>query len=205
MIGLAARLAPLGVALVAREIAPGDEAAFVDPAEPLARRRASGAARLAAREALASLDGPADATLPRSPGRFPLWPAGFVGSLAHDGSLAVAAVARAQHMAALGVDLELAEPLPDDVAGIALFGPERREAASDPARGRLIFAAKEAVYKAINPLEGSQLEYEDIAVDLLSEGGPIERSARARLRDGRTLRLDYARGRRWLVVASISR
>ena len=196
MNALAARLAPLGVALVTRIITPGDEAAFPDPTEPLARRCASGAARLAAREALASLGGPADAALPRSPGRFPIWPAGFVGSLAHDDTLAVAAVARAGDMTALGIDVEPAEPLPDDVAAIALFGPERGEA--DPGRARLIFAAKEAVYKAINPLDGSPLEYEDIAISL-------SLPSQARLRDGRTLRLDYARDTRWIVVAMISR
>ena len=196
MIALAARLAPLGVKIAARAIAPGDEAAFADPSEPLARRRASGAARLAAQAALASLGGPADAALPRAPGRYALWPAGFVGSLAHDESLAVAACARATDVAALGIDVEPAEPLPDDVAGIALFGDELREAASDPARGRLIFAAKEAVYKTINPLDGSPLEYEDIVVTLGSG---------ARLRDGRSLRLDYARGARWIVVAWMAR
>jgi 4'-phosphopantetheinyl transferase EntD len=220
MIALAARLAPLGIVLAARTITPGDEAAFADPAEPLGRRRASGAARLAARAALANLGGPADAPLPRSPGRFPLWPAGFVGSLAHDEVLAVAACGRAADVVALGVDVEPAEPLPEDVAAIALFGPERREAEADPVWGRAIFAAKEAVYKAINPLDGTPLEYEDIAVDLSEEtgridGGPSPPPLRgrvrvgaptlARLRDGRTLRLDYARGSRWLVVASIPR
>jgi len=189
MKALAARLAPLGVALVVRPIAPGDEAAFPDPTEPLERRRASGAARLAARAALASLGGPAGAALPRSPGRYPLWPEGFVGSLAHDDQTAAAAVARRADVAALGVDVEPAAPLPDDVAEIALFGAER----ADPARGRLIFAAKEAVYKAINPLDGSALEYEDIAVDLASN--------QARLRDGRALRLAWSEGERLIVVA----
>jgi len=189
MNGLAARLAPLGVTLVVRPISPGDEAAFPDLTEPLERRRASGAARLAARAALASLGGPADAALPRSPGRYPLWPQGFVGSLAHDAQTAVAAVARASDVQALGVDVEPAAPLPDDVAGIALFGAER----ADPTRSRLIFAAKEAVYKAINPLDGTPLEYEDIAVDLAAN--------QARLRDGRRLRLEWSAGERWLIVA----
>jgi 4'-phosphopantetheinyl transferase EntD len=178
-----------GVALVVRRIAAGDEAAFPDPTEPLGRRRASGAARLAAREALASLGGPADAPLPRSPGRFPLWPPGFVGSLAHDETLAVAACARAADFAALGVDVEPAEPLPEEVAEIALFGPELRDAAL----GRAIFCAKEAVYKAINPLDGSPLEYEDIAVDLAAR--------RARLRDGRTLMLEWSAGEHIVVAA----
>src|SRR5579863_3450676 len=71
---LAARLSSHGVRIEARRIAPGDEAAFPEPSEPLIRRRASGAARLAARAALAGLGGPLDAALARSPGGFPLWP-----------------------------------------------------------------------------------------------------------------------------------
>ena len=167
--------------LVARRIEAGDEAAFPDLSEPVARRRASGAARIAARKALAALGGPADAALPRAPGRFAVWPEGFVGSLAHDEEFAVAAVARAGDVAALGVDVEPAEPLPGDVAEIVLLASERRACVADPVLSRAIFAAKEAIYKAINPLDGSSLEYEDIEVDL--------GAGAAQLRDGRTLEI----------------
>jgi 4'-phosphopantetheinyl transferase EntD len=184
---------PRGLRIATRRIAPGDEAAFPAPDEPPARRRASGAARLAAREALAALGGPADAPLARGARGFALWPKGFVGSLAHDDALAVAAVARRADVAALGVDVEPVLPLPPDVGEIALGAAERRAALRDPALARAIFAAKEAVYKAINPLDGSTLEYEDIAVDL---AGRV-----ARLADGRALRLDISRGERWIVVA----
>jgi len=179
--------------LETRRIAPGDEAAFPDPTEPVVRRRASGAARLAARAALAALGGPSDAPLARALGGFARWPAGYVGSLAHDADIAVAVAARADAAAALGVDVEPAEPLPPDVAEIALLPGERRAAARDLRLGRAVFAAKEAVYKAINPLDGTPLEYEDIEIDL--EAGV------ARLSDGRRLRLDFARGARWIVVA----
>lgn len=193
MTALAARLAPLGVVLMLRPIEAGDEALFPDPSEPLSRRRASGAARWAAREALVALGGPADAALARSPRRYPIWPPGFVGSLAHDDEMAVAVVARGSDMRALGVDVEPARPLPSEVAEIALFGPELRDAARDPLCGRLIFTAKEAVYKAIHPLDGSPLEYEDIATNLVA--------SRAQLRDGRELRLEYSAGERLVVVA----
>jgi len=190
---LVERLEARGLRLAMRALAVGDEAAFPDPSEPLARRRASGAARLAARAAIAELGGPADAALPRAPGGFALWPRGFRGSLAHDEGLAVAVAARAADVAALGVDVEPATALPDDVAEIALLPSERRASAGDAALARAIFAAKEAVYKAIHPLDGATPEYEDIEVDLAGR--------RARLGDGRALRLDLARGARWIVVA----
>jgi 4'-phosphopantetheinyl transferase EntD len=182
-----------GVRVATRRIAPGDERAFLDDSEPLLRRRASGAARLAARAALAELGGPADAALPRTPGGFASWPAGFLGSLAHDEALVAAAVARAGDVAVLGVDVEPAEPLPEEAAEIALSPTERRACGADPVLARAIFAAKEAVYKAINPRYGATPEYEDIEVDL-SAGA-------ARTRDGQTLSLDFQRTERWIVVA----
>jgi 4'-phosphopantetheinyl transferase EntD len=193
VIDLAARLAARGVILQTRSIAVGDEGAFADSSEPLARRRASGAARIAARAALAALGSDDAAPLPRSPRGYPLWPSGFVGSLAHDEALAVALVAPAARFAALGVDVELSEPLPEDVTRITLLPAERRAAAADPPLGRAIFAAKEAVYKAVNPFDGTALEYEDIEVDLAKSC--------ARLKDGRGLELDWARGRHWIVAA----
>jgi 4'-phosphopantetheinyl transferase EntD len=195
---LADRLAAQGMRLATRALAIGDETAFPDASEPPSRRRASGAARLAARVALAELGGPAAAGLWRAPGGFALWPPGFCGSLAHDDGLAAAVAARVADVSAVGVDVEPAQALPDDVAEIALLASERRASAGDPVRARAIFAAKEAVYKAVNPLDGSAPEYEDIEVDLSSRC--------ARLRDGRALRLDYERfdfagGERWIVVA----
>lgn len=191
------RLLKVRVYLVKRRVADGDEAAFPDLTEPLARRRASGAARLAARQALISLGGPADAPLPRSEGRFPLWPAGFVGSLAHDDEKAVAVVARTEDIAVLGVDIEPAAPLPEDVAEIVLLPSERSACVQDSVASRAIFAAKEAVYKAINPLDGSALEYEDIEVDLVA--------GLARLSDGRTLQLETSLGPRRLIVVAFAR
>ena len=81
-----------------REIAAGDELALTSDeaaslaARPLASRRASGAARIVARDLLARL-GHHDVSLPARALEGPRWPAGIVGSLAHDASTAIAAVA----------------------------------------------------------------------------------------------------------------
>ena len=84
---------------------------------------------------------------------------------------------------ALGIDIEPATPLPDDLLGFALGAEERRMCASAPVRTRLVFAAKEAVYKAVQPLDGSKPEYGDIALapDFASAG----------LADGRRLQLAW--------------
>jgi hypothetical protein len=80
-----------------------------------------------------------------------------------------------------------------DLHDYALNARERAATDGDAVAMRMIFVAKEAVYKAINPLDGSAPEYEDIDVDL-SVG-------RALLRDGRALDLLLYRGAFLLAVA----
>jgi len=127
--------------------------------------RQSGAARRVARGLLAELGHP-DAPLPPRR-RMPLaWPAGIVGSLAHDAEVAVAAVAPAAALLSLGIDVEPAEPLPPLL--VAKVATERERAAYPAAllESRLLFCVKEAVYKARNPLDGIVLEFHDVEVDL---------------------------------------
>jgi len=130
-----------------------------------AARRASGAARIVARELMARLGYP-DAQLPRGAAGAPLWPAGVVGSLAHDDEVAVAAVALAQDFASVGIDVEPARALPTDMRELIASPDELRTIEDDPLKGRLLFVAKEAVYKAAYPLDRTFLEFSDIAVDL---------------------------------------
>ena len=190
-------LSAFGVLVAVRRITPGDEAAFsaVASVKNLDRRRASGAARIAARHVLGELGGDPFATLPRSPSGAPIWPGGVLGSLAHDDSFAVAAVASTRDVAALGIDIEPATPLPDDVVDFALSVGERRSIGGDPVTARLVFSCKEAVYKAVNPFDGSPLEYDDIEIRLDEQ--------RAILRDGREVRFIAERGGRLLAAAYI--
>ena len=195
----AGRLKALGASFGARTIEPGDELAFVDPAlestpQNLARRRASGAARILAAELLQRLGHRDAPTVGRGVGGAPIWPTGTIGSIAHDETLAVVALARRGGAAvALGIDIEPAEPLPSDLAAFVLTEGERRAFAGDPLAGRMVFAAKEAVYKAINPLEGLPLEYDDIVCDRDLQG--------ATLRDGRRVFLVAASSPRILAAA----
>jgi 4'-phosphopantetheinyl transferase EntD len=195
-------LAPHGVKIGARRIGLGDETAFIDPGRAptqanLARRRASGAARIVARRLLGELGSDASAVLPRKPSGAPDWPEGVLGSLAHDDLFAAAAVARAGSPRALGLDIEPAEPLPAEVLALALSDAERRSVEGVPVMARLIFSAKEAVYKAIHPWDGSPLEYEDIEVNLAR--------GEAALRDGRFVQVVVEFGSRLLVAAVVTK
>lgn len=194
-------LAP-GIAVGHRLIAPGDEAALLDEearsiaSTVVAVRRAGGAARLVARALLARLGHPGCA-VPRAASGAPVWPADIVGSLAHDDRVAVAAVALRRDLAALGIDVEPAQPLPEDLLDLVATERERAAPADDPLAGRLLFAAKEAVYKAIYPLDRVFLDYHDIEVDLACRS--------ARVRNGRDLALRYCRAPCLVVLAFVPR
>ena len=183
-----AALAPPGVLIGHRLITPGDEAALLPPEQPafvasvVKVQRASGAARLVARDLLARLGHPG-AALPKSSSGAPSWPGGIVGSLAHDERVAIAAVARRDDMAALGIDIEPAELLPTDLLELVTTPQERLALQHDPFRGRLHFVVKEAVYKAVHPLDGIFLEHHDVQVDFARRTATV--------RDGRTIGFRY--------------
>jgi 4'-phosphopantetheinyl transferase EntD len=182
------QLAPPGVAIGHRLIMPGDEFALLpEEAEaigPLVEsRRASGAARMVTGPLLAEL-GHAATALPKQASGAPAWPAGIVGSLAHDTRVAVAAVAKSHDFAALGIDVEPAEDLAPDLLDLVTTPAERVKLADDPFRGKLLFAAKEAVYKAVYPLDGIVLDYHDIEVDLIGRKATVQNGRIVELRFG---------------------
>jgi 4'-phosphopantetheinyl transferase EntD len=171
-----------GLQLGHRLIAPGDETVLLlEEATAIASalpeiRRASGAARIVARELMARLGCP-PAAIRKDASGMPIWPEGLVGSLAHDDRVAVAAVGRSRDFATLGVDVEPACPLPADMLDLVVSERERVQLAADPLRGRLLFVAKEAVYKAVYPLDRVFLEFGDIEVDLAA-GKAVTRTGR---------------------------
>ncbi|WP_030606604.1 4'-phosphopantetheinyl transferase family protein [Streptomyces sclerotialus] len=148
-----------------------EEWALVDGAVPK-RQLEFGTVRGCAREALGRL-GFAPAPLLPGPGRAPRWPAGVVGALTHCDGYRAAAVARATDVLALGLDAEPHEPVPDpDVMQLVALPEERdqlaRLAALAPGTcwDRLLFSAKESVYKAWYPLARRWLGFEEARLTL---------------------------------------
>jgi len=128
-------------------------------------RRASGAARIVARQLLRRLGRP-ECALPRGSGGAPTWPTGITGSLAHDSSVAVAAVGMCSDMDGIGIDIEPAESLPTELLGLVATPRERLTIDNyDPYGGRLLFVAKEAVYKAVYPLDRTFLDHHDVEIN----------------------------------------
>lgn len=125
----------------------GSEYEAIEKAVP--KRRAEFAAgRRAARRAL-SAQGVAEAPIPASNDRAPVWPNGFVGAITHDNGLAAAIIARAEACSGLGLDLGEATPFPEKLRDKVLISDEERALGGMDARA--VFSAKEALYKALYP------------------------------------------------------
>jgi 4'-phosphopantetheinyl transferase EntD len=181
-------LAPPGVAIGYRVIAPQDEDALL-PEELLGFqtsvlkvRRQSGAARIVARGLLDGF-GFSTTALSRSTSGSPIWPPGVVGSLSHDETIAIAAIARTEHYAALGIDVEPAVPLPPDLARLVATPKERGRYPASVTESRILFVIKESIYKALNPIDGLFLDFQDIEIDLDTKRGQT--------RHGRSIEIDF--------------
>jgi 4'-phosphopantetheinyl transferase EntD len=163
---------PPGVELFAEE-----EALVATAVEK--RRREFATGRHCARAALAALGLPS-VPVPRGERGAPRWPPGIVGSITHCAGYRAAAAARDQDMLTVGVDAEPDEPLPDRVLGAVSLPAERamlRElAAAAPGTcwDRLLFSAKESVYKAWFPLTGRWLGFTDAAIAVSPADGTFE-------------------------------
>ena len=146
-------------------------------AQAVAKRRAEFAAvRRCARRALHDLGFPPVPILPGEQ-REPLWPAGVVGSMTHCAGYCAAAVAHAGEVSALGIDAEVHAPLPEGVLDLVSLEAEREHLTGLAGQNgevhwdRVLFSAKESVYKAWFPLTHRWLGFEQAEIVLRTDGG----------------------------------
>ncbi|GAB2849671.1 4'-phosphopantetheinyl transferase superfamily protein [Streptomyces deserti] len=160
--GADASLYPEEAALVARAVAK--------------RRREFAAVRSCARRAMEKLGVPPQPVLPGERGA-PRWPAGLVGSMTHCDGYCAAALVRVTDLASLGIDAEPDGPLPDGVLPSVSLPTEqqrlRRLTADRPDLhwDRLLFSAKESVYKAWFPLTGKWLDFMEADIEISVDPG----------------------------------
>lgn len=146
---------------------PAEEAAIGQAVEK--RRREFTTARACVREAFAQLGLPPSAVT-NGPRGEPLWPTGIVGSITHCEGYRACALARSNDMVTIGIDAEpnaaLPEGLLSDIAGSQELGwlEDRGRGTPGVHWDRLLFSAKESVYKAWFPLTGRWLGFEDAVV-----------------------------------------
>ncbi len=118
--------------------------------------------RAALREALAM----PDLEVPRDDRGAPVMPAGWLGSISHKRTRAVALVARDDGSGArIGVDLERAAE-PRTAIEHRVLRPAELAALRDRREVTLYFAIKEAIYKAIDPFVRRYVGFTEVEIDL---------------------------------------
>ncbi|MFH8345230.1 4'-phosphopantetheinyl transferase [Streptomyces sp. NPDC018045] len=143
----------------------------------VSRRRKFCTVRSCARKALSRLGLP-PVPIPRGPRGEPMWPDGIVGSMTHCHGYRAAAVARSGDVLGIGLDAEPDEPLryadmlhrislPEERGHIAELLAERPGIHWE----RLLFSAKESIYKAWYPLTGEALGFTDARVTFAPDEG----------------------------------
>ncbi|MFH8610876.1 4'-phosphopantetheinyl transferase [Streptomyces sp. NPDC018029] len=178
---LAALLAGVPVTVVETHDDPAEAVLFPEEEAVVAnavakRRNEFTTVRHCARTALARIGVPPAPILPGHRGA-PGWPPGVVGSMTHCAGYRAAVVARAGEVVSLGIDAEPGEPLRDpDVLNLVADETERAALAALGSRypatpwDRLLFSAKESVYKTWFPLTGQWLGFEEARVELEPDG-----------------------------------
>ncbi len=127
------------------------------------------AGRVCARQGLEALGLHADTAIVAAEDRAPLWPEGVVGSISHTDDWCAAAVAPSAQVRAIGIDLESASPLKDELLPRICTEQERRfvgQSAHPPLLAKVVFSAKEAFYKCQYPLSKQYLGFHDAEVRL---------------------------------------
>jgi 4'-phosphopantetheinyl transferase EntD len=162
--------------------------------------------RAAARDALRELEGTEPVAIPRAPSGEPVWPASIVGSISHSHEVAVAVVGRREDYAGLGVDVEDRARGPSPRAARLVCRPSEMDWV-DPESGtdRLarLFSAKEAVFKALFPIEQVWLGFADAELRWLHEEEGFEARVLKRVGDaypaGFVLRVNSTLGATWVL------
>jgi enterobactin synthetase component D len=134
------------------------------------RRHEFLAGRLCARRALRQAGYALEATIAIGERRAPVWPPGFVGSIAHGHGKAWAVVAAKGRYRGLGIDLEeiVAPALAQKMASTVLRPGERERALpaglSEAPFLSLVFSAKESLFKCLHPIALARFGFQDAEV-----------------------------------------
>lgn len=145
----------------------GEEEAIEGAAQTRVEQFTAG--RVCSRVALSRLGLTKSTPIPRGEDRAPIWPPGFVGSISHTDSWCAAAVARASDVRSIGIDLEAASPLKPSLWRRVCTPKEREwlsELADPGLSGKILFSAKESVYKCQYPITSTFLGFHAVELEI---------------------------------------
>jgi len=176
---LLGQMLPPGVGFAAEVITEGEE--WVEyPEEELQvanavskRRFEFISGRRCARKALARI-GVKPCALVADENRVPKWPTGVVASISHSMKLCCAVAAHSDAIVCLGVDLETTTRISPGVIERVTHPLEKAYVNDGPARGSLIFSAKEAFFKAQFPVWKSWPNFNDLAFWVETSGNRLK-------------------------------
>lgn len=172
---------PPGVAVLAGPIEDFTTSLFPEELDTIAnsvakRRQAFSTGRALARQALSHL-GQAAVAIPVGDHRAPLWPDGMTGSISHSRRVCAAIAARVSQVPILGLDIEWSGDVSDKLMARISTPAEiirnRREVSAHDLAACL-FSAREAVFKAYNPITQAWLDFRDVEIDLNGRRGAFE-------------------------------
>ncbi len=186
------------------ELFPAEAAYAATVADKRGREYSTG--RHVAREALKRV-GVEPCEIPAKDRR-PLWPRGVIGSIGHSRTLAASIVGPADAFQGLGIDVETENAVSGGTARRLLTEAEHAWLPA-PEWRTMIFAAKEAVYKSVNPMVREFLGFQDVEIEVDEEAGGF----RARCIEERPSAAPIAAGHghwalyraHWVVVFEIRR
>lgn len=143
------------------------EAAIVQQSSE--KRRADfSTGRYCAHQALAALKADYKQPILQGPGKQPVWPDGFVGSISHSAKLSGAVVAAQNSVIAVGLDIETIGGVQADMWDL-LFHPDeqaliRSKQTEVDAWATTLFSLKESFYKLQYPLTGKFLDFKELII-----------------------------------------
>ncbi len=127
------------------------------------RRNEFSTGRLCARQALSQLGIKPQALL-KGTKREPLWPEGIKGSISHSSECGIAVVSCDVDLISIGIDVELIEPISESVCDMICTQDEidaLGNRSHDPIAWKLMFSAKESIYKCLYPVVKKWIGFSD--------------------------------------------
>ncbi len=109
----------------------------------------------------------------RNENRAPIWPESIVGSISHTENRAAAAVAQRTSVKGIGIDIEnLQRPVNIGIQRHVCVSQEKEWLAQFPSDQleiflKIIFSAKESIFKCFHPLTGIYLDFRDARIVLV--------------------------------------
>lgn len=156
-----------------------DWMAEIDPSEQvlvknavLRRRAEFSTGRLLASLALAELGLPPQ-PIARGPMNEPVWPEGVTGSITHTQEICMVALAANSEIQGIGIDLESRREEFKDIGRMILRpdeqSPTNAGIAPEIDSVRLVFSAKEALYKAVSARIGRFVDFQEVRTEFRAQ------------------------------------